>query len=133
MCGREIRAQSWILPSSWEKSEYRYEQIDLFWLASSIIFIKECSSFVCILDWFEIKTPAMSFVKLDDIAPFSLVGITLNTEEKTVFSASLAIKKQEEKFDHVYFWGKILGVQKDYYIAQAFHEGEWFKRKYFYT
>lgn len=74
----------------------------------------------------------MSFLSFDQLAPFSLAGFTLNTEERTALQASLAVKKAEEKFDHVSFWGKILGVQKDYYVAQAWTDGAWFKKKNFY-
>ena len=74
----------------------------------------------------------MATFSFDDMAPFTLTGSTLNIEEKATLSTSLAIKKQEGKFDHATFWGKINGIQKDYYIAQAWMEGEIFKRKYFY-
>jgi radial spoke head protein 9 len=74
----------------------------------------------------------MSFLSFEHLAPFSLAGFTLNIEERTALQASLVIKKSEEKFDHVSFWGKINGVQKDYYIAQAWQEGDWFNKKNFY-
>jgi len=74
----------------------------------------------------------MSYLAFDDLAPFTLTGFTLNIEERTALQSSLAIKRAEEKFDHAVFWGKIGGVNKDYYISQAWKEGEWFNKKSFY-
>jgi radial spoke head protein 9 len=46
-------------------------------------------------------------------------GIVLSPEQKASLQASLVILQSNHKFDHVYFWGKILGVKDDYYIAQG--------------
>jgi radial spoke head protein 9 len=73
----------------------------------------------------------MSFLDLSDITQFSLVGTTLNVEERSVLATSLKIKADDEKLSNVYLWGKILGIHKDYMIAQAPHDNP-FSRKYFY-
>ncbi len=76
----------------------------------------------------------MAYYNFSDAEPYTLAGgFTLNVEEKTCLQASLALKQSEEKLDHISFWGKINGVQKDYYIAQSWVDGEWFKKKYFYS
>jgi radial spoke head protein 9 len=75
----------------------------------------------------------MSFFNLDDLHNFSLSGHTLNPEERTLIRSTLLVKKQEEKLSELYFWGKIFGVNKDYYIAQGITDtADLFTRKYFY-
>jgi len=46
-------------------------------------------------------------------------GIVLSPEQKASLQASLVILQNNQKFAHVHFWGKILGVKDDYYIAQG--------------
>ena len=75
---------------------------------------------------------SMSFFKVDDISHFSVAGFTLNNEEKTTLKASLVLKKDQEKLSNLYVWGKILGIQKDYFLAQT-HHSDFFSRKYYYT
>ncbi|KAI8909614.1 hypothetical protein EDD86DRAFT_205869 [Gorgonomyces haynaldii] len=74
----------------------------------------------------------MSFVEIDDIAQFSVAGFTLNTEEKAALKNSLVLKKDQEKLSHLSFWGKIQGVQRDYYLAQSWDKSL-FERKYYYS
>ena len=74
----------------------------------------------------------MSFASLEDINYFSLAGFTLNVEEKTVLNSSIAAKKAEEKLSNIFLWGKILAIQRDYYIAQS-TGADFFARKYFYS
>ncbi len=74
----------------------------------------------------------MSFASFDDTSYFSLAGFTLNIEEKTVLQTSLQAKKNQEKLSFIAFWGKLLGIQKDYFIAQSVGDGI-FDRKYYYS
>jgi radial spoke head protein 9 len=74
----------------------------------------------------------MAFYSLDNIETFNLAGFTLNTEEQTILRNSLIIKKDQEQFKNISLWGKLLGVQQDYFIAGAFND-DLFKKKYFYT
>lgn len=74
----------------------------------------------------------MSFLNLDDLSYLSSAGDTLNIEEQTSLRSSLVTLQDAENFASVAFWGKILGVQQDYYIAQAFPTANLFKKKYFY-
>jgi radial spoke head protein 9 len=74
----------------------------------------------------------MSFASIEDLSYFTLAGFTLNIEEKSVLSSSMAAKKAEEKLSNIFFWGKILGIQHDYLIAQSTRENL-FQRKYFYS
>lgn len=73
----------------------------------------------------------MAFFSLDTVDTFNLSGFTLNVEEQASLKASLILKRDEEKLSEIYLWGKLLAVQKDYYIAQAYNE-DFFKRKFFY-
>jgi len=54
---------------------------------------------------------------LDYIAPS---GHTLPLEQRAALQCSLPLLKRNLKLHHVYFWGKVFGVEKDYLIAQGF-------------
>ena len=69
---------------------------------------------------------------LDDFHYFNLAGFSLSTEESTVLKNSLLIKKDQEKLVNITLWGKITGIQKDYFIAQARQEAL-FSYKYYYS
>lgn len=51
-------------------------------------------------------------------------GHTLNLEQRTALQTSLVILKKNYKFHRVLFWGKILGLKTDYFIAQGRGEDE---------
>ena len=51
-------------------------------------------------------------------------GIILSIEQKTALDTSLTILKSDQKFARVYFWGKILGIKDDYFIAQGVGKDE---------
>ena len=59
-------------------------------------------------------------------------GIVLSPEQKAALQTSLIILKSNGKFHRVYFWGKILGVKDDYFIAQGVGRDELESRKTFY-
>uniref|UniRef100_A0A3Q3X484 Radial spoke head protein 9 homolog n=1 Tax=Mola mola TaxID=94237 RepID=A0A3Q3X484_MOLML len=46
-------------------------------------------------------------------------GYTLNVEQRAALQTSLTILKKNYKFNRVLFWGKILGLKEDYFIAQG--------------
>lgn len=46
-------------------------------------------------------------------------GFILSPEQKASLQSSLTILKNNYKFTRVYFWGKILGIKEDYFIAQG--------------
>lgn len=48
-------------------------------------------------------------------------GFTLNVEERAALQSSLLLLKRNGKFNRLVFWGKILGLQKDYLIVQGYH------------
>lgn len=75
----------------------------------------------------------MAFVEKEDLDLITIAGFALNVEEKAALFASLLLKKEEEKLANIYLWGKILGIQKDYIIAQSVAKGNFFERKYFYS
>ncbi|XP_074658972.1 radial spoke head protein 9 homolog [Tubulanus polymorphus] len=60
-------------------------------------------------------------------------GAILNPEQKAALMNSLVILKDENKFHKVYFWGKILGIKDNYFIAQGVSSDELADRKTFYS
>jgi len=69
---------------------------------------------------------------MDDLDYLSLGGFTINYEDRAGLNCSLRILKDAEKYENVSLWGRILGVQKDYFIAQCWND-DIFDRKYFYS
>lgn len=61
-------------------------------------------------------------------------GVCLNIEERYKLEIALNDLHLDIKSDEMWFWGKIVGVEKDYYIAVAvfFREHYLFPRKKFY-
>jgi len=60
-------------------------------------------------------------------------GVILSPESKAALQTSLVILQNENKFNRVYFWGKIQGVKDDYYLAQGVYKDEFAGRKTFYS
>ena len=46
-------------------------------------------------------------------------GHALNGEQRAALQTSLVLLKKNYKFNRVMFWGKILGIKEDYFIAQG--------------
>eukprot|EP00771_Trimastix_marina_P003543 gnl/Trimastix_PCT/482.p1 GENE.gnl/Trimastix_PCT/482~~gnl/Trimastix_PCT/482.p1 ORF type:complete len:373 (+),score=123.44 gnl/Trimastix_PCT/482:53-1171(+) len=60
-----------------------------------------------------------------DVLDFELLndaGIVLSPQERLCLKSSIPVLHRNNKFKKTFFWGKVSGVQKDYYIAQGFHE-----------
>lgn len=74
----------------------------------------------------------MSLFEISDIAHFSIAGFTLNVEERASLKASLLVKQQEEKLDSINLWGKVLGIQRDYYLAQSSGADLLAEKKFYY-
>ena len=51
-------------------------------------------------------------------------GHTLSVEQRAALQTSLVIVQKNYKFHRVLFWGKILGLKEDYFIAQGRGEDE---------
>jgi radial spoke head protein 9 len=63
----------------------------------------------------------------------ALNGVSLNLEELLKLDIALDRLHSEIKSDEMWFWGKIIGVEKDYYVAQAiFFREHLFPKKKFY-
>lgn len=60
-------------------------------------------------------------------------GYTLNTEHRAALQTSLVILKKNYKFNRVLFWGKILGMKGDYFIAMGKGEDEMKDKKHLYS
>lgn len=62
----------------------------------------------------------------------SSFGIIVSPEEKAALQSSLVILRNEQKVQRVRFWGKILGIKENYYIAQCIGKDELTEKKTFY-
>ncbi|KAG7509161.1 hypothetical protein JOB18_036296 [Solea senegalensis] len=60
-------------------------------------------------------------------------GHILNIEQRTALQTSLMILRKNYKFGRVLFWGKILGLKEDYFIAQGRGEDELKDKKNLYS
>ncbi|KAK2856346.1 hypothetical protein Q5P01_005081 [Channa striata] len=60
-------------------------------------------------------------------------GQILSVEQRTALQISLVILQKNYKFNRVLFWGKILGLKVDYFIAQGRGEDELEDRKSLYS
>ncbi|XP_038132442.1 radial spoke head protein 9 homolog [Cyprinodon tularosa] len=60
-------------------------------------------------------------------------GHVLTVEQRIALQTSLLILKKKYKFQRVMLWGKILGIQENYFIAQGRGESEIKDRKYLYS
>ncbi|KAM6906317.1 radial spoke head protein 9 homolog [Lycodopsis pacificus] len=60
-------------------------------------------------------------------------GITLSVEQRAALQTSVVLLKKNYKFHRVLFWGKILGIKKDYFIAQGRGEDEMQGKKNLYS
>ncbi|KAK9533413.1 hypothetical protein VZT92_008532 [Zoarces viviparus] len=59
-------------------------------------------------------------------------GIILSVEQRAALQTSLVLLKKNYKFHRVLFWGKILGIKRDYFIAQGRGENEMQDKKNLY-
>ena len=59
-------------------------------------------------------------------------GVILSVEQKSALQSSLLILKNQQKFQRLQFWGKILGVRNDYFIVQGAGKDELKDRKTLY-
>ncbi|XP_054474932.1 radial spoke head protein 9 homolog [Anoplopoma fimbria] len=60
-------------------------------------------------------------------------GCTLSVEQRAALQTSLVLLKKNYKFHRVLFWGKILGLKDDYFIAQGRGEDEMQDKKNLYS
>ncbi|XP_068610003.1 radial spoke head protein 9 homolog [Brachionichthys hirsutus] len=60
-------------------------------------------------------------------------GHTLNVEQRAALQTSLVLLRKNYKFQRVLFWGKILGLKRDYFIAQGRGEDEMEDKMYLYS
>ncbi|XP_008288915.1 radial spoke head protein 9 homolog isoform X4 [Stegastes partitus] len=70
------------------------------------------------------------FFSLDAVAGS---GNTLSPEQRAALQSSLLVLRRSYKFRRVLFWGKVLGLKQDYFIAQGRGEDELRDRKYLYS
>lgn len=60
-------------------------------------------------------------------------GIKLSPEHKILIKNSLIVLQNENRFANMYFWGRINGLARDYYIAFGFTKDCLRDRKYFFS
>ncbi|XP_061396139.1 radial spoke head protein 9 homolog [Musca vetustissima] len=61
------------------------------------------------------------------------IGIKLSPELKLLIENSLITLQTENRFAGVYFWGRVNGIEKDYYIAFGYLSDCLKDRKYFFS
>lgn len=77
---------------------------------------------------------AMEFQRLlQEFDCVSSTGIILSIEQKTALQTSLPVLKAENKFRGLFFWGKIIGLARDYYIAKGVGENYLKDVTYYYS
>lgn len=62
----------------------------------------------------------------------SLTGSVLNDEKRMILTNSLILLQNENQFTKIYLWGKILGLESDYFIAYGFKKSVLFGRVFYY-
>lgn len=60
-------------------------------------------------------------------------GHVISTEESLILYNSLLLLQNENHFRRIYFWGKIFGADKDYYIAYGYIKDALTGRIYYYS
>ncbi|XP_041469798.1 radial spoke head protein 9 homolog [Lytechinus variegatus] len=60
-------------------------------------------------------------------------GTVLSAEQSAALQTSLVILQNNYKFSRVFFWGKIMGIKGDYFIAQGCGNDEMVDRKTLYS
>lgn len=51
----------------------------------------------------------------------TLNGHVMSAQEKASLQSSLVLLKKQQKVQQVNYWGKILGIKNDYYVAQGYN------------
>lgn len=59
-------------------------------------------------------------------------GVILSHEQKAALQTSLIVVQHDENFSDLFFWGKILGLDGDYFLVQGIYEGSVLMRKTLY-
>lgn len=67
-----------------------------------------------------------------DIENLAFAGIVLSVEQKSCLQTSLAVAREQYKFNRIYFWGKILGTKEDYFICAGVGPNEMKNRTFLY-
>ncbi|CAF1373499.1 unnamed protein product [Adineta ricciae] len=74
---------------------------------------------------------AKDFILDLDLLAFS--GIAFSPEQRASLQTSLIILKEQYKFKTIHFWGKILGINDDYFIVQGRQKDELRHRQFLYS
>lgn len=57
---------------------------------------------------------------LENAGSLSYLGNIISTEECIILHNTLLILQNENHFKEIFYWGKIYGVEKDYFIAYGY-------------
>lgn len=63
----------------------------------------------------------------------SYCGTTLGPEMKTIIESSLTALQGDHKLTNMFFWGRINGIEEDYYVAYGYTMDCLRKRRFFYS
>lgn len=69
----------------------------------------------------------------EGLSILSYTGYTLTHEQTALIENSLIILQNENKFRDIFFWGRINGIENDYYIAFGYLKDCLRGRRYFYS
>ena len=67
-----------------------------------------------------------------DVEHLAYAGIVLSIEQRASLQTSLAIVREQYKFNRIFFWGKINGTKEDYYVAVGVGKDEIKQRTFLY-
>lgn len=67
-----------------------------------------------------------------DLDLLAYSGAVLSPEQRTSLQTALVILKEQYKFQTIHFWGKILGINDDYFIIQGRQKNELGDRQFLY-
>ncbi|XP_050302634.1 radial spoke head protein 9 homolog [Anthonomus grandis grandis] len=70
---------------------------------------------------------------LECLSTIGHYGHIVSTEEQIVLQNSLLILQNENHFRNVFLWGKILGADKDYYVAYGYVKDVLYGKIYYYS
>lgn len=67
-----------------------------------------------------------------DIDFLTFAGATLSTEERACLGPAITQRKLQEGLQEVLFWGRISGIERDYFIVYGFEPSKDYPKKKYY-
>lgn len=70
---------------------------------------------------------------LDSLSISEQIGHILSTEESIILHNSLLILQNENHFRKIYFWGRIFGLDNDYYVVYGYRNDVLYDQLFYYS